>query len=355
MPAISDVPEASALAAPAAQAGAAPAALAAGDLIAPLAVVPGQITSGGPLTNIVISPDLNCAVNHAADSHGEFYGDTACGTFVATGDGTLYGPASVPAGGSATGAAGYVPLTPVDQTGTGAGTSVEPYKVTTTADAGPVRVTQTDSYVVGQESYRTDTMITNNGPTTITIVVYKAVDCYLQNSDYGYGAYDPVTGAVTCVGSAVDGNGNVGPGQRIEQLYPLSPGSSYFQSGYNAVWAAVGTQQPLPNDCAQCANNIDNGAALSWTIVLAPGQSATRAHLTTFSPLGVAPISTAKTADSPTTQAGGSNGYTVTFGNPNQTAITVTSIVDTLPAGFTYVPGSWSGATTAIRRSLEIS
>lgn len=319
------------------------AALAMNGLIAPLAVVPGQITSTGPLTNIVISSDLNCAVNHVSDTDDEFYGGTACGTFVANGEGALYGPAYVPAGGNATGAPGYVALTPIDQTGTGVGTSVDPYKVTTVADAGTLRITQTDSYIVGQESYRTDTMITNNGTTTVTVVLYKAGDCYLQNSDYGYGAYDPATGAVTCVGAADGG----GPGQRIEQFYPLSPGGSYIQSSYSAVWAAIGTQQPFPNDCAFCDSNVDNGAGLSWTIVLAPGESATRAHLTTFSPLGVAPISTTKAADSPTTEAGGSNGYTVTFGNPNQTAITVTSIVDTLPVGFSYVPGSSSGATTA--------
>src|SRR4051812_17993447 len=45
----------------------------------------------GPLTHIVISPDLNCAVNHVADSVGEFFNDTACGTFLVV-NGTLYGP-----------------------------------------------------------------------------------------------------------------------------------------------------------------------------------------------------------------------------------------------------------------------
>src|SRR6185295_13335125 len=36
----------------------------------------------------------------------------------------------------------------------------------------------------------------------------------------------------------------------------------------------------------------------------------------------------------------------ITIQNPNVNGVTVSSIVDTLPAGFTYVPGSTTGATT---------
>ena len=59
------------------------------------------------------------------------------------------------------------------------------------------------------------------------------------------------------------------------------------------------------------------------------------------------PLTTAKTADSPSTTAGGSNGYTITVSNPNATAITLNTITDTLPDGFTYQTGSTSGLTTA--------
>src|SRR5580693_6171392 len=41
------------------------------------------ITSAGPLTNIGISSDLNCSVNHTGDSAGEFFGSTACATEIA--------------------------------------------------------------------------------------------------------------------------------------------------------------------------------------------------------------------------------------------------------------------------------
>ena len=55
---------------------------------------------------------------------------------------------------------------------------------------------------------------------------------------------------------------------------------------------------------------------------------------------------TSKTADSPTSPAGTQNGYTITIKNPNANAVTVSSITDTLPAGFAYVAGSTTGATT---------
>lgn len=59
------------------------------------------------------------------------------------------------------------------------------------------------------------------------------------------------------------------------------------------------------------------------------------------------PLTTAKAADSPSTPAGGGNGYTIAVSNPNATAITLNTITDTLPDGFTYQAGSTSGATTA--------
>ena len=55
---------------------------------------------------------------------------------------------------------------------------------------------------------------------------------------------------------------------------------------------------------------------------------------------------TSKTADSPTSPAGTQNGYTITIQNPNVNDVTVSSITDTLPAGFVYVPGSTTDATT---------
>ena len=58
-----------------------PAAVEVGILAAP----GGSIVTPGPLTRITTSPLLNCDVRHAGDASGEWYGNTACGTFVAVG------------------------------------------------------------------------------------------------------------------------------------------------------------------------------------------------------------------------------------------------------------------------------
>ena len=297
-----------------------------------------SIVSAGPLTDITISTDLNCSVNHTGDTSPEWFGTTACGTFaVDQSTATLYSPASIPAGGSASPKTAF---TPVSQAGpTGAGTSADPFRIVTVVGlaASGLTITQTDTYVVGQESYRTDVQISNANGSSRAVRLYAAGDCYLQNSDLGYGRVD---------GSAVACTASTDPSSRIEQLYPLTSGSSYMEDYYNTIWARIGAQAAGPNTCT-CASLLDNGILLSWDVTVPATGSITVSHLTTFSPLGFAPLTTTKTADSSTANPGAGDGYTITIHNPNATAVTVTSITDTLPAGFAYVAGSTTGATTA--------
>ena len=298
------------------------------------------IASAGPLTSITISPDLNCSVNHTGDSSGEWYGTTACGTLaVDQSTSTLYGPASIPAGGSASPRTAF---TPISQTGpTGTGTSGDPYRIVTVVGLGAsgLTITQTDTYVVGQESYTTDVQISNANGTPRPLRLYAGGDCYLQNSDAGYGRVD---------GNAVACTTGTAPGSRIEQLYPLTSGSSYFESGYSTVWAQMGAQAAAPNTCT-CATFLDNGIMLSWDVTVPASGSVTVSHLTTFSPLGITPLSTAtKTADEPSVDPG--CGRRLHDHDPQLelgTAVVLNTITDTLPAGFTYTPGSTTGATTS--------
>src|SRR5713101_2269393 len=130
--------------------------------LASIALAAQSIVSTGPLTRVLITNQLNCGVSHTGDTSPEFFADTACGTFLVAG-GQLFGPTSVPAGGSASPRTSW---TQVSQSAVvGAGTSADPFRVTTVADAGTtgLRVTETDSYVVGQEAYRTDVAISNAG------------------------------------------------------------------------------------------------------------------------------------------------------------------------------------------------
>lgn len=294
---------------------------------------PTQITSDGPLTRIHTDEDLNCAVNHQADTAGEFYGDTACGTFLVVDD-TLFSPASIPAGSNAVG----TPWTPVEQSPiTGTGTATDPFRYSTTVAAGDTGVTvvQTDSYVVGQESFRTSVRVENDGPAR-DVRLYRAADCYLADSDNGLGSVDAGTGAVACVSPQSN---------RIEQWLPLSPGSRHYEADFSEVWQKIGDRAQFPNTC-RCDEEIDNGAGLSWDISLAADGSATRNSLITFSPVGAVPLTTEKTVDDATVGTGDEVTYTITVNNPGESPASLETISDTLPEGFGYVAGSSSGATT---------
>jgi hypothetical protein len=245
----------------------------------PAAAQGTEIASDGPLTRIIITPDLNCQVAYSGDAAFEFYAPQsevgACGTFIATG-GALYGPAQIS---SASFIGSLTQWTIVSQAPvSGSGTAADPYRIVTVVEAGAsgLRLEQTDSYVVGSQSYRTELRLVNDAPSAVGLTVYRAADCYLQESDVGYGRVDG--GAPACV---------IAPeaGARIEQWIPQTPGSRYFEGSYSELWAIIGAQQPLPNTCA-CGELLDNGAGLSWTVEIAAGGSTEIVHDTFFSPVG---------------------------------------------------------------------
>jgi uncharacterized repeat protein (TIGR01451 family) len=302
------------------------------------------ITSAGPLSAIYLGVDAASQIDHTGDTPGEVYppgtnpGDY--GSFVVVDD-ALYAPDFENHGGTATGLGPYTVFTPISQSPIGgAGTSASPFTVTTVVGVGGtgLMLTQVDSYVVGQESYRTDVTLTNASASAVDAILYRAMDCYLGGSDHGFGL---VNG--TSVGCTTTPDNS--PPDRIEELVPLSGGNNYYQSGYSEVWEAISTHLPFDNTC-QCENDIDNGAGISWNVTIPAGGSITRSNLTVFSPLGSQALFVTKTADSASANAGGSDGYTITVTNPNAAASTLNSIIDTLPAGFSYALGSSSGATT---------
>ena len=239
-----------------------------------------EITSPGPLTRIIVNNTLSCQVAHRDDDQFEFYSPSDvfgdCGTFVALG-GSVYGPE----GGPAT----QIPWQSVSQTPVaGNGTGGDPFRIVTVVDIAEagLRIQQTDGYVVGSQSYRTDVQISNVGNAIQTGVVYRGGDCYLQGDDAGFVRVDG--GAPACI---------VDPqlGRRIEQWLPLTPDSHYFAGGFSEVWSLITSAANFPDTCeCQAEFTFDNGAGLSWSINVAPGQSATYSHETFFSPLGRGPV-----------------------------------------------------------------
>ncbi len=255
-----------------------------------LAAPPSQDigSPAGPLNKIAIGNDLSCQLQHAGDTTFEFYPPSAtpgdCGTFVSVA-GALYAPDFANHDGTATGNLGtYTPFTPVSQSPvSGAGTPASPRTLTTTGDVGStlLRLTETDTYVDGQESYRTDVAITNSSGAATSGILYRAGDCYLQDTDNGYGFSGSPAGAIGC-----SGNANNTPPGRIEQWVPITGGNAFTEDGYSEVWGKIGAQAPFANDCVHCGDQVDNGAGLSWNFTVNPGQTVTFAHYTTFSPTG---------------------------------------------------------------------
>src|SRR5688500_937438 len=248
-----------------------------------------EIGSGGPLTRVILGNELSCQIAYSGDAAFELFPSGAtpgdCGTLIATG-GTLFSPDfnNHTGGGTASSGIGTTTaFTPVSQSGvTGAGNSSDPFRVTTVADAGSLRITQVDSYIAGQEAYRTDIEVRNNGGSAAAGILYRAGDCYLQESDQGFGFVDTGAAAPGC-----SLNANNSPPARIEQWYPITGGARYMEAGYSEVWSHIATQTPFPNTC-RCGEQIDNGAGISWEFNVGAGQTATFSHLTVFSPRGQA-------------------------------------------------------------------
>jgi uncharacterized repeat protein (TIGR01451 family) len=282
-----------------------------------------------------VGSNLNCSANHTGDTAGEFFGNTSCGTWIVVG-GTLYGPPLLATSFTPT------PYTQVSQTAvTGTGTNANPFKVVTVADAGStgVRLTQTDTYTTGLESFRTDVVVSNTAGGSQSVRLYRAADCFLQNSDSGFGSLDTGTGAVACTTG-------LSSGARIEQWFPITSGSHAYEAGFFTVYSKINAMQAFDDTC-ECTTQQDNGAGLSWDATIASNSSKTLSSLITFSPLGVQPLSMSITPSATTVAPNGTVGYTITVHNPNTGAVTLSSLSDVIPASFSYTAGSTTGMTTS--------
>ena len=299
------------------------------------------------IQEIYVGNDLSAQVKHTIDaSRLQVYPASAIpgdfGTIVFAED-TLFAPDFANHAGTATGNLGArTPYTPISQSAvSGNGSSATPFVVSTTValTGKDLEITQKDSFVNGNEFFSTDVTLKNVGATNKTVIVYRALDCYLGGSDSGYGF--EANGSIACAKNA-----NNNPPDRLIQLIPLTPGSAYLQNGYNAVWGAIGTHQMFGNQCAQCSSTVDNGAGLSWSVTVPAGGTATVSNITLFSPTGKLPVKVTGVAVPSTLAAGGQTTYTVTLQNPNTSAVTLNSVEDVLPAGFSYIPGSTTGAVS---------
>jgi hypothetical protein len=248
----------------------------------------GTISSAGPLDQIFAGVDVASQLSYVSDVDYQVYPPSTIpgdyGTFVVVND-VLYAPDFADHGSTATGSLGtYTVVTQVSQSGvSGSGTPADPHRITTVVDVGAtgLRVTQVDSYVVGEERYRVDVTLANSGSGPVSGILYRAMDCYLAGDDFSYGMQSGT--AVGCSANPY----NTPPG-RIELLEPITGGNNYYQANYSEVWAAIGTHQPFNNTC-RCTEFIDTGAGISWSFTVPAAGSVTYSHYAVFSPTGGAP------------------------------------------------------------------
>jgi len=241
------------------------------------------ISSAGPVTALYVGNDLDCQVQYAGWPGGGFYPSASlgsspatgdCGTFVSVGP-DVYGPDfdnnyASGTGISLTTASNYVPYTPdVQSAVTGAGTSASPEAVATTATAGATGlvVGESDRYVSGANGFTTTITLTNTTGAPVSGLLYRAIDCYLQGSDNGYGEAES-DGAVACTTSP-----NEPAGGPAEELDPATAGSHDVEGYFNDLWADIDAQADLPDSC-DCTTDEDNTIGLNWDFTLAANASA---------------------------------------------------------------------------------
>ena len=254
------------------------------------------ITSPGPLSSIAITNGLACQAHVGGDITTSFYGEIgveagSCGTFLALAEGEdvaggthLFGP-TVSRGAAAVEAE----FTPIAQTLAGADSIVTNDYATEKPRSGAVNlahVVETDSYVPGEDSFQTTITITNLGASELKGTLYHVGDCYLAESNEGYGAANvPSTGSVACTSTPDDS-----PPARYMAFTPIATegfpvsSASFVESEWPSFWKDIEpTGKQLPDQLA-ATTFVDNGMGLSWPLKLAPEASATLELTTTIVP-----------------------------------------------------------------------
>jgi hypothetical protein len=314
-----------------------------------------DIHSAGPLSDIYIGNDLSCQVRSGGFSSTEFFPNAAgpgdCGTFLfinADGNSGFLGPdfGSHAGGTHTTGnfAQPEMPFTPISQSLTGSGTPASPYRVTTVVSGADgtlsLTFTEVDTYVVGNNFWSTDVTVENTSASaSFTGELYHAADCQLRGNDNGFGEFPPqnTPNAATCTPNVL---GN--PASALEQLVPISGGSSWEQTAVPTLWADL-NGSALADSCLDCRGTEgNNGIGIEWPINnsngLAPGQSQTLSFQTVIvdtvpaggfslnGPAGSAVGGTVATITDPNTSATpGAYSATINWGDGSSSAGTISA------------------------------
>ena len=299
----------------------------------PAHALPSPVDAG-PLFNIEVSGDLACRVDHELEyPDTSFMGFNGCGTMLSVdqphGDARLFAPGmSYPAPAPREGWT-WVATAPW----TGAGTTASPRTTTTVVRAGDTGLTvrEVDTYVYGEEHYRTDVTITA-GSAPHSGVLYRAGICF----NWGHPRVDPPS--VPHPAAACDRDAT--PGGPRTAWVDASGGAHRMAGPVGDVWARVAARQPFTDTCV-CVPGSFTTAGISWAWALAPHHSVTFSHWTDFG--GDRDLAGTGTATPASVEPGEQVTFSVGLSNPNRHPVVASTITDQL-GGLTYVAGSTVGA-----------
>lgn len=237
-------------------------------------------TEYGPLQHIWIGADGSANVRHASNGSYQFYPSTAVlgdfGTFLAVG-GVLYAPDFADTNHGTTGTSGLGTYTAWYNRSQSNIVTTENglARVITTLETAnaALRLYQVDTYVSGQNCWRTDIVVQNLTTSSKSVVLYRGGDAYLNGSNNGYGAAKTDRGAVAVAAAANDSP----PGNAI-WLWPLVVGNYYENTAAN-LWDKISDQAALL-DTIKTDLSHDTGMGLSWSLTIPAKSMVVRSHLT---------------------------------------------------------------------------
>lgn len=250
-------------------------ALAATVLMSP-ALVLAQQTGGPQIVTIQGNPlKINVAAdgsfqvfNAAVPGNGQIF-PTGCqfgdmGIFARVG-GTLFAPAfsSHTCGTATSGLGSYTPWTQVAISPVqGAGEGPSPFVVTVSLSGGGIQVTNTVTYVNGDNFFRMRTQF--SGAPAQAMTAYLGADIYLASSDNGIFFFEPTLHAPGGIDCQIPTTYHI-------LLIPTQPDQANHvtTATYGSVWQQIGQGQL--NDNITPGTCVDNGAALQWNSVLGGG------------------------------------------------------------------------------------
>ena len=135
-----------------------------------------------------------------------------------------------------------------------------------------ITLTRIDTYVHGQDCWRTDMILQNDYNTALTVRLYRSLNPLLYGDVSGYGVMR--AGGVVGVAKTA---GNI-PAGAVLWLIPLVA-AEYFEGDVNDLWDLLAGPSALPDTIVN-GYRIDVGMGVAWELTIPPRSVVVRSCLT---------------------------------------------------------------------------